>query len=159
MFVESCKVMLWSGVIMWWSGEDQHMQDDWIFSDVVFESAWGPPTSSFDQLWFSIRFGHGGCTTCFEGLSGNLGTEVMVEAFDKPRTKGDCCEYTDIFPFFFIIYSLYYFSIVSITFLISFWLLLFKLYYLEAMDIFLHFSHRKHFLSNKRNIGNLSRMH
>ena len=31
--------------------------------------------------------------------------------------------------------------IVSITFLISFRLLLFKLCYLEAMDIFLHFSH------------------
>ena len=47
--------------------------------------------------------------------------------------------------------------IVSITFLISFWLLLFKLYYLEATDIFLHFSHRKRFLSNDRNIGNMFR--
>ena len=45
--------------------------------------------------------------------------------------------------------------IVSITFLISLWLLLFKLCYLEATDIFLHFSHWKHLLSNDRNIGNL----
>ena len=44
--------------------------------------------------------------------------------------------------------------IVSITFLISFWFLLFKLYYLEAMDIFLHFSHWKHFLSLADALGN-----
>ena len=49
--------------------------------------------------------------------------------------------------------------IVSITFLISFWLLLFKLCYLEAMDIFLHFSHRKRLWSNDRNIGNMFWMH
>ena len=47
--------------------------------------------------------------------------------------------------------------IVSVTFLISFWLLLFKLYYLEATDIFLHFSHRIRFAFNKRNIGNMFR--
>ena len=45
--------------------------------------------------------------------------------------------------------------IVSITFLIYFQLLLFKLCYLEAMYIFLHFSHRKRLLSNNRNIGNM----
>ena len=48
--------------------------------------------------------------------------------------------------------------VVSITFLIYFWLLLFKLCYLEATDIFLHFSHRKHLLSNDRNIGNMFRL-
>ena len=54
------------------------------------------------------------------------------------------------------IYSLYpLLFIVSITFLIYFRLLLFKLCYLEATDIFLHFSHRKRPLSNDRNIGNM----
>ena len=49
--------------------------------------------------------------------------------------------------------------IVSITLLISFWLLLFKLCYLEATDTFLHFSHQKHLLSNDRNVGNMFRTH
>ena len=54
------------------------------------------------------------------------------------------------------IYSLsYLLFIVSITFLISFWLLLFKLCYLEATDIFLHFSHWKCLLFNDKNVGNM----
>ena len=51
------------------------------------------------------------------------------------QTLRDCCEYTDIFPFFlFIIYSLNYFPDIFLIYL-------FKTYYLEVTDIFLHFSH------------------
>ena len=39
---------------------------------------------------------------------------------------GTCCEYTDIFPFFFIIYSLYYFSDIFSTLII--WTMLFRSY-------------------------------
>ena len=69
---------------------------------------------------------------------------------EEGRCQGYCCKYTDIFPFCLLF-------IVSITFLISFWLLLFKLYYLEATDIFLHFPHWICFFFNKTNIGNTFR--
>ena len=49
--------------------------------------------------------------------------------------------------------------IVSITLLISFWLLLFKPCYLETTDTFLHFSHQKCLLFNNRNVENMFRTH
>ena len=60
------------------------MEDDRVLPDITLESAGGPTSGTFYELWCGSSFSHSCGASCSEGLASDMRAEVVVQASEEP---------------------------------------------------------------------------